>query len=125
MQVFISYTLTDHDFADYLAERLGQMGVPITWAHPEDENSAWQAAFEESAIVVVVLSRAALEDQVVMDDWRSALETRRPVIPVFVEPCFPDIPINKYADFTVNLDRAFNRLMHLLFDQAHRLRNRF
>lgn len=125
MQIFISYTLTDHEFAEYLAERLGQMGVPVVWAHPEDEPSAWQAAFENSHIVIVVLSPQALEDPNVMNDWRQALETRRPVLPAFIESCFPEVPINRYADFTGDIDRAFNRLMHLLFDQAARLRNRF
>jgi hypothetical protein len=125
MQIFITYTLTDHEFAEYLADRLGQMGVPISWAHPDDKLSAWQEAFELSDIVIIVLSPAALDDQGVLNDWRVALETRRPVIAAFVDPCFPDIPINRYADFTTNPDRAFNRLMHLLVDQVDRLRNRF
>lgn len=127
MTVFIAYTEIDNEFADYLAQRLKQSGVPV-WIDlhdaPQDAIEAWrtasQEAFVESSIFLVILSPEALRDAHLIRQWQDSLEQRRTVIAAIAEPCVTSMPLRYYADFSRNFEHAFHRLMHLLIEQRQR-----
>jgi hypothetical protein len=122
--VFICYAREDQEFATRLAMRLKDRGVPVwldQWDIPPGAN--WNKGIDEAisgcATFLVVLSQAAVDSEEVQGEWLTALDERKPVVPVLSQAC--RIPrrlrVFQYVDFTArSLDEkaGFEQVVRVL-----------
>jgi hypothetical protein len=130
-QVFVSYTQQDEAFAAQLADDLSRSGAKV-WLDIRNARPGrhWtrsiEQALSESSMMIVILSRCALESQHVAVEWQAYLEAYRPVIPVLIEPCNLPGPLRtrRPLDFTRERDytRTFHQLVTRLIDYGTRIR---
>jgi hypothetical protein len=130
-QVFVSYAQGDETFAAKLADDLSRSGAKV-WLDIRNARPGrhWtrsiEQALSESSMMIVILSRRALESAYVAVEWQAYLEAYRPVIPVLIEPC--DLPgplrTRRPLDFTRERDyqRVFHQLVTRLIDYGTRIR---
>lgn len=105
--IFFSYSRDDSEFVLSLAKELRQAGADI-WLDQLDikPGSRWDSSIEQalasSKTLLVILSKSSVESNNVMDEVSYALEEKKMVVPVLLEPC--DIPFRlkrlQYANFT-------------------------
>ncbi len=127
----MSYAQGDEAFAAHLADDLSRSGAKV-WLDIRNAKPGrhWtrsiEQALSESSMMIVILSRRALESQHVSVEWQAYLEAYRPVIPVLIEPC--DLPgplrTRRPVDFTRERDytRAFHQLVTRLIDYGTRIK---
>ena len=118
---FLSYARADAEFALRLADDLRTAGVNL-WVDQRDirPSQRWDRAVENAlrdcAAVVVVLSPRSVASENVLDEVGFAMDHRRDVIPVLLEPC--DIPIRisrlQHIDFAGGYQPALERCRRVL-----------
>jgi hypothetical protein len=128
-QIFISYTQSDQEFAVRLADDL-RIGGATVWLDIQNAEPGryWgrsiERALSESHMMIVVLSRAALETAHVAVEWQAYLEAHRPLVPLLVEAC--DLPgplrTRRPVDFTRDYCRALHQLTTRLIESSMRTR---
>ncbi len=130
-QIFVSYARDDEAFVTRLVDDLTRTGANI-WLDIRNARPGrhWARSIEhalsESAMMIVVLSPAALRAPHVPAGWHAYLEAYRPVIPVLAAPC--DLPgplrTRRPIDFTREqaYNQAFQHLTERLLDFGARVR---
>jgi hypothetical protein len=106
-QVFVCYARDDEGFVLDLAAKLKERGIPI-WIDQTDipPGANWDKAIDKAlhdcASFLIVLSPAAIQSSEVTGELRTALDGRKPIVPVLLEKC--PIPRQlkniQYVDFT-------------------------
>lgn len=130
-QIFVSYVKEDEAFVTRLVDDLAQSGANV-WLDIRNARPGrhWtrsiEQALSESAMMIVVLSRTALQSAHVAVEWQAYLEAYRPVIPVLVEACDPPGPLRtrRPIDFTREFmyRRAFHELSLRMIEYGTRIR---
>ncbi|MFF0967196.1 TIR domain-containing protein [Streptomyces sp. NPDC003703] len=90
-KVFLSYSRKDSDWARRLSARLegrlGELWVDWRAIHPSEQ---WRESISEairtSDALVVLLSRGALASKYCLDECRQAIEQRKRILPVVIDP---------------------------------------
>jgi hypothetical protein len=105
--VFVCYARDDEDFVLDLAAKLKERRIPI-WVDQVDipPGANWDKAIDKAlhdcASFLIVLSPAAIQSSEVTGELRTALDDRKPIVPVILEKC--PIPRQlkniQYVDFT-------------------------
>ena len=125
MQIFISYSRADSDFAERLQDRIRALNYK-TWRDVDNirQGENWDDAIDRglnrSDVVVGVLSPSSVASTSVKNEWAWALANERPLILLFYQPCaIPHryVRIN-YVDFTQNKSAAFEQLGEALKNPA-------
>ncbi|MBB5866691.1 hypothetical protein F4553_000070 [Allocatelliglobosispora scoriae] len=93
--VFISYSRTDHVYANRLADHVARAGLPV-WldnaiATGETFGPRIQQAIDECAVFVVVLTPESARSDWVRREVSRAARLRKPMRPLLLRPC--DVPI--------------------------------
>jgi formylglycine-generating enzyme required for sulfatase activity len=119
--VFIGYAREDSEFVFKLATNLKARGVPIwldQWDIPygADWDQSIERALYACACFVIVLSPAAVASDEVRGELYTALEERKPIVPVLYQPCrIPRrLQLIQRVDFTTRSpdeEAALNRLV--------------
>ena len=133
--IFISHSSGDQAFAGRLASELQLQGYKI-WLEDRKILVGHNIVDEvykgitNSKFVVVLLSKAACESELVKEVFTSArmmeIEQRRTVIlPAKIEECEIPAPLNtkKYADFTKDRNFGFRQLVTAIEQHPNRQRN--
>ncbi len=118
---YINYAPDDETFAAKLAEDLSQVGVP-TWLDPDpgSNNIRWASgvhpALEECSHMVVVLSKASLDSELVAKGWAFFRAERKPVLVAQIEPCEvpDDLRSRPRYDFTGDYKQVFREMVQVL-----------
>jgi WD40 repeat protein len=120
-RVFFCYAREDQDFAVRLAQELKERGVPVwldQWDIPPeaDWDRTIDNALRECSRMLIVLSPASVGSSEVRGELRSALDLRKPILPVLYQEC--DIPrqlrVVQFVDFTgrqTQRDLVINRIV--------------
>ncbi|MCW8981847.1 MAG: toll/interleukin-1 receptor domain-containing protein, partial [Altibacter sp.] len=93
--VFFSYSRENSDFVLELAKKLRNAGAQV-WLDQLDIKTGerWDKSIEQalsaSDVLMVVLSKASVESNNVMDEVSYALEEGKKVLPILLEEC--DVP---------------------------------
>jgi hypothetical protein len=105
--VFVCYARDDEGFVLDLTAKLKEGGIPI-WIDQNDipPGANWDKAIDqalhECASFLIVLSPASVQSGEVTGELRTALDERKPIVPVLLEEC--PIPRQlkniQYVDFT-------------------------
>ncbi len=130
MQIFITYAPEDENIAAYLARDLRRLGasVWIDWdSAPTDNPAAWAAGIEQalnnSEMLLVIASPAALRESYIASDFRRFVTAGRPVMVATAVAC-PNMPEllrrRSPVDFSRNYTAAFHRLTTMMIDRATR-----
>jgi TIR domain len=122
--VFVCYARDDEDFVLDLAAKLKERGISI-WVDQADipPGANWDKAIDkalhECASFLIVLSPAAIQSSEATGELRTALDERKPIVPVLLEKC--PIPRQlkniQYVDFTSGDpedEEALNRVTAVL-----------
>lgn len=114
---FISYSRTDSEFAQDLANNLTQSGVKI-WLDTQDikPGRVWDDALEDalrsSAGLIVVLTPASINSPFVKKEIVFAQNNNKEIYPILAESC--ELPLlladQQYADFTEDEQHGFSQL---------------
>lgn len=120
-KVFVSYARRDARIVHPLAERLKRRGVPI-WidAFDIEVGTPWDIAIEqalrEATHVLVVLSRASVISQNVLNEVDYAVENRKRIIPIRINECTVPFQLRRiqYFDFSQDYDAAIQQLLLVL-----------
>lgn len=130
MQIFITYAPEDEALAAYLARDLRKLGANV-WLDGDNtlnnNPAAWASGIEEalnnSDMLLVVASPAALRESYIASDFRRFVTAGRPVMVAMASPC-PNLPEllrrRNPVDFSRNYTAAFHRLTTLMIDRASR-----
>src|SRR5688572_33196406 len=92
MQVFISYSRTDGEFAERIRDQIRSMGYD-TWRDLDNirKGQHWDDAIDQglnrSEVVVGVLSPESVTSSNVKNEWAWALANDRPLVLLFYRPC--------------------------------------
>lgn len=122
--IFISHSTKDDEFVTRLHIALQRRGY-ATWVDHITNippgvlwDEALDAALRECTVMILVLSNAALNSQVVGAEWRQFYGDKKPIIPIRIEPCVAPLLLRhlQYLDFTDDtiLLNRFDRLMKAL-----------
>jgi TolB-like protein/cytochrome c-type biogenesis protein CcmH/NrfG len=90
--VFISYSRRDKVLARRVTDALRASDIPL-WMDQDDihPGQQWDQAIEQAidrcSQFVVLLSSTSIVSEIVLDEIHYALETRKRILPVVVEPC--------------------------------------
>lgn len=114
--IFISHSSQDDEFVTRLHITLQRRGYSTWVDHITNipPGVTWDVALEESLrncnVMILVLSNAALNSQVVGAEWRQFFSDGKLIIPVKIENCIPPMLIRnlQYLDFiddTILLNR--------------------
>lgn len=118
LQVFVSYSRKDSDFARRLVTALETQGIQ-TWIDREGihAGSKWsetiQSALDESAAMVIIISPESMDSKNVRDEWQYFLDHDKPIIPILLRPSKIHFQLNRiqYVDFhSQHFDTAFHQL---------------
>jgi hypothetical protein len=119
-RVFICYSCKDREFARRLTLDLDRLGADV-WIDVDDIRSgedwsdAIQQALDGCLVMVLILSPEAMASTNVANEWKYFLETRRPIIPVLLQPArihFRLKPL-QYLDF---YRQSYAEAFHTLHD---------
>lgn len=113
MDLFVSYSRADSGFVLRLCECLRRLGVQ-PWVDQLDirPGAHWdheiESALRTCNAMLVVLSKASVASSNVMDEVSYALENKKTVLPILVEPCERPYRISRlqYVEFRGDLDSA-------------------
>jgi hypothetical protein len=122
--IFISHSSQDDEFVTRLHIALQRRGYSTWVDHITNipPGITWDVALEESLrkcnVMILVLSNAALNSQVVGAEWRQFFSDGKLIIPVKIENCVPPLLIRhlQYLDFiddTILLNHI-DKLIHAL-----------
>lgn len=121
MQIFISYSRVDKDFALALVDRLNEYMVTV-WIdlrnipHGANWDMEVQKGLEASDVLLVLLSPDSAVSENVADEWSFFISKDKPVLPLMVRPC--EVPFRlsrrQRVDFTGNFETAFTQLIRAL-----------
>lgn len=117
----MSYARKDARVVHPLAERLKRRGVPI-WIDQHDiqPGTLWDIAIEqalrEATHVLVVLSRASVISQNVLNEIDYAVENGKRIIPIRINECTVPFQLRRiqYFDFSQDYDAAIHQLLMVL-----------
>lgn len=119
--IFFSYSRDNSEFVLNLAKELRNAGANI-WLDQLDikPGTRWDSSIEKalasSKTLLVILSKSSVDSHNVMDEVSYALEEKKTVVPVLLEPC--DIPFRlkrlQYADFTGDHSKGIKNLIETL-----------
>jgi 8-oxo-dGTP pyrophosphatase MutT (NUDIX family) len=120
---FISYSRQDSSFVDWLVNTLSAQGFSI-WLDRNDIQSGevWDdridAALRSCAIMLLILSPAAMNSSAVSEEWKFFLGLDKPVLPLLLEACDPHFRIAKlqYIDFRTDRETALSLLTERMKD---------
>jgi hypothetical protein len=115
--IFISHSTKDDDFVTRLHIALQRRGYSTWVDHIRNIpagvrwDDALDTALRDCSVMILVLSNAALNSQVVGAEWRQFFRDGKPIIPVRIEHCVPPLLIRElqYLDFisdTIVLNRV-------------------
>jgi hypothetical protein len=122
---YINYAPADAAIAARIAEDLDKIGIPA-WFDPDpgsdQDETIWASGVHpglaECSHMVVVLSRGALADERVAEEWAYFRQERKPVLVAQAAPC--DIPDDLRSrprfDFSADYKLAFRGLSQALFE---------
>jgi formylglycine-generating enzyme required for sulfatase activity len=127
--VFVCYAREDKEFVLKLAAHLKTRGIPVwldQWDIPFGEN--WSRTIDEAIITsaqfLIVLSPAAVDSSEVEGEWHTALDEKKPIIPVLYQTC--SIPrqlrLRQYIDFTTRSPEdatTLDQVVHALSGGQH------
>ena len=121
MQIFISYSRVDKDFAIQLVDRLSDFDVSL-WLdlrnipHGANWDMEVQKGLETSDSMLVLLSPDSSSSENVADEWSYFITKDKPIIPLLVRPC--EVPFRlmrrQRVDFTGEFKPAFAQLIRAL-----------
>ncbi|MCA9741014.1 MAG: TIR domain-containing protein [Deferribacteres bacterium] len=117
-KTFISYARADQEFVLKLAQDLRAAGADI-WLDQLDiaTGANWvrsiQQALEECTAMIVVLSKASVQSDNVLDEVLFAREESKDIFPVLHKPCKRPFHLRarQYSDFTQNYDDGMRKLL--------------
>jgi len=119
--IFFSHSRDNAEFVLDLAQRLRTAGANV-WLDQLDikPGTRWDSSIEKALMssntLIVVLSKASVQSNNVMDEVSYALEEGKRVVPLLLEEC--EIPFRlrrlQYADFTRNHEVGFQSLVNVL-----------
>jgi len=116
-RVFICYARDDQDFVIQLATNLKARGVPVwldQWDIPAgaDWDRAIDNAICECAKFIIVLSPQAVDSSEVRGELRTAMDEKRPIIPVIRSQCRVPRQLRtiQYVDFSSKIASDANAL---------------
>lgn len=120
-QVFVSYNRKDSAFALLLSKNLAKNGIEV-WIDQLSipAGAAWDRAIENAlnsaTLVLVVLSKNAVESDNVLDEISYAFQNNKRIIPVLSEQC--KVPLRlarlQQIDFTGNYKHGYSKLLDAL-----------
>lgn len=130
MQIFITYAPEDENLAVYLARDLRRLGatVWVDWDSASNDSPAtWASGIEQalnnSDMLLVIASPAALRESYIASDFRRFVTASRPVMVAMAAHC-PNMPEllrrRSPVDFSRNYTAAFHRLTTMMIDRATR-----
>lgn len=121
MQIFISYSRADKDFAAQLLEDLSDYDVKI-WMdvrnipHGANWDLEVQKGLDSSDMLLLLLSPTAVQSQNVTDEWSYFIAKNKPILPLLIQPC--DVPFRlmrrQQVDFTTDYFRGLQELINAL-----------
>ena len=119
--IFFSYSRADSEFVLNLAKSLRAAGANI-WLDQLDikPGTRWDKSIEKaldtSNTLLVVLSKSAVESTNVMDEVSFALEEKKKVVPVLLEPCTIPFRLRRlqFADFSKDKLKGIDTLIDAL-----------
>lgn len=118
-KIFISYSRTDQDFTQQLADALERGGFEV-WIDVEDIqggtkwSSAIQSGLDSSDAMLLVISPEAMESLNVEDEWQYIMDRGKPIIPILWRPANVHFQLNRlqYIDFhNQTFDKAMTQLI--------------
>lgn len=118
-QIFLSYSRTDQPFALKLAEDLRKSGIDV-WIDRDDITPAehWdeeiQRGLDASTGVAVLISRASVNSDNVLNEINYAIEQKKPVWPLLIETnIIKPLNINRlqHIDFTDSYEFGLVQLL--------------
>ncbi len=120
--VFVSYARQDRGFVHHLIADLSRRNINVWLDEKEIEPGAnWpeaiQQAMDRCHVMLVVLSKAAVESRHVSDEWHYFLDEAKPVVPVLHESCRIPYQLRRiqYIDFgSRTYDVALQQLITIL-----------
>lgn len=122
MEIFISYSRVNKDFALKLAKELRVSDFPI-WFDQLDIPTGvrWddevQKALERSEIFMIIMTPASITSENVKDEIGYAIDQKKHILPIMLESC--DVPLRlrrfQYVDFTtINYNEGIENSKKLL-----------
>lgn len=104
--LFISYSRSDHDFAQKLTDTLRDNGVEVFLdVQAIDAGEKWstaiQRALDAADVMLLIVSPASMESPNVEDEWQYFLDNKKPIIPVLWLPAKLHFQLNRlqYVNF--------------------------
>jgi serine/threonine protein kinase len=121
--VFLSYAREQSDYVHELARRLRGLGVQLWIDLDIQPGTNWDSSVEDalqrSDMMVVVLSRAAVESETVRDEWSYFLDHGKDVYPLLYERC--EVPLRlrrrQYIETTRDLLNDLARIVGMLAER--------
>ena len=118
---FFSYARSDAAFVLKVAQQLRRLGRRV-WVDQLDipKGARWDEAVEgalrASPCLMVVLSPASVKSQNVLDEVAFALDEKRAVLPILLQPVAVPFRLKRlqYIDFTGDFDAAFEQMVAAL-----------
>lgn len=116
--IFISYSRSDKDFAQKLADTLTDGGVEVFLdvqgiEAGEKWSTAIQRALDAADVMLLIVSPASMESVNVEDEWQYFLDSKKPIIPLLWLPAKLHFQLNRmqYVNFNgVPFDAAIKGL---------------
>lgn len=131
MQIFLSYSENDIEFATSIADQLKKNGAFLWFDRndaPMDDQEAWHEAVRNagrsSDILLLIASAEALEQDYIREDWQYYISEGRPIIIVQTDNSQLPPTLQQRSPIRfhgIDDHSAFNRLQLALLEQASRL----
>jgi hypothetical protein len=120
-QVFVSYSRKDSAFATSLAKDLAANGVNV-WIDQVNipGGVAWEKAIEKALVsapsVLVILSKASVDSENVLDEIAYAIQHNKKIIPVLAEQCQVPMRLGRLhnIDFTQGRAKGLSKLLEAI-----------
>lgn len=122
IQVFISYSHSDSEFADRVTRELEQVGYEVWFDRTDIQTGArWDdeivKGLNTSQIFVVLLSNQSTESQNVKDEIGYAMDHDKQILPILLEAC--EVPFRlrrvQYVDFTaLRFNEGIQKVLSIL-----------
>jgi len=120
-KIFFSYSRTDSTFVLKLAKDLRDSGIAL-WLDQLDikAGSHWDSSIQDALtatrILIVVLSKASVKSENVMDEVSFALEQDKTIIPVIINDCTPPFRLMRLQrlDFIGDYQTGLNQLLETI-----------
>lgn len=121
-KIFVSYSRKNSEFAEQLTKELTKKGADVWFDQlsiqpGETWDGSIDRALDEADAILLILSKASVKSENVMDEVGYGLEYNKTIIPVLIEPC--DIPF-RIQRFTIyDLTKNMVNGMSLLLKSIH------